>query len=1187
MLCVFDAAWADEAESLDKSEVILFVGGEVYSANKAYLKTLSGAAGASWSSGDESVAVVSETGEVTAVGIGTTTIAAATANGTAACAVEVLAMPELVAPGAPLASKPPTNNSYPQNDSVHDPEIVYVASEGLYYMLCTHNRTIRSSADLITWTNRVTLTTGFSDTADAFVKQYGNYSSVGFWAPDIVYNHVTGKYHVYYSVSNTLSDGGRGFGNKCSAIGMAYLEPVSGELYSMATLNNWKDGGIVVKSYDAWRWGSIQSGSGTYKFGTYNKESAEFGPNAIDPMVFFDKSGERLFMVYGSFFEGIFIIELDPATGLPFDQGALDPEDENYAIRFNTGICVANRGGSYAFAEPVDGRRKGTQAGIEGPCVFYSEETGYYYLMASYDYLDSTYNVRIGRSKDVGGPYRDYNGFDLVAYTEENVANGLNMDTVFANDDIDTDTARFIPNPALGEYDGMLKQDTLSYDPNIGTKVLAPYQFAGGILWRATGHNCVFKAADGSWLIGSHAKSPQQRLHVRRLLWTEDGWPMASPARYAGEVAEQPIDASNVAGSVELAVFPRIVPTSGTNYAIRGVVSSLNPDGTVTSATAAYNGTWRMSEGNGIDITLGGVSYSGSVGVGWDWENWDHAEFVIAALSADDGTMLWGKGGDVASFTALTDKAALAAKIDEALAYNLAESTALSALALADAIEAAQAALNNHTATQAQIDAEIGKIDEAIEGLEPLGDAGALEALIAGAAHIDARVFSADSVAALNAALGAAEALIAAGGMSQDDLNAAYVEVEDAIDGLAADARYAEFSPLLKELQRIAKIDYRPYSTASWANLQSVVDAAWLFVAEYYDDDAESEAKYAPASGDAAAGAELADVEVAELAAAAESAEYEAEVAEAAEAAEYEAEAEAAEAAEYEAEADETLAILSSDIGSEVLDWIIKLKAAELALEPTSEAPIERAEVGGGVFALDDNSAEAVYERAGAALKFEVRGENMAQVGDVNMRLSFKTADVKNASFELPDGLAGLATIEVWEDEEGQNATESALDDYTTYSVWLHATGLHFTLPDGAPLVSVTLQLEDEPGADGLAISKQISLLLSHYDVSYYDDSWQGGLVALKADETIYPAVAAVMFTWRSRFDIDLDGSVTVADVSAVRQYLGTAKGAGWESDYIARCDLGGSGGADDLPDGVIDTKDLTLIIAKYESIIG
>jgi len=60
------------------------------------------------------------------------------------------------------------------------------------------------------------------------------------------------------------------------------------------------------------------------------------------------------------------------------------------------------------------------------------------------------------------GPYFDYNGFNMVTYSPENI-DRLNPGTIFTNDDINTDIG-FVPNPALEALgqDGMLKIETLS-----------------------------------------------------------------------------------------------------------------------------------------------------------------------------------------------------------------------------------------------------------------------------------------------------------------------------------------------------------------------------------------------------------------------------------------------------------------------------------------------------------------------------------------------------------------------------------------------------------------------------------------------------------------------------------------------------------------------------------------------------
>ncbi len=116
---------------------------------------------------------------------------------------------------------------------------------------------------------------------------------------------------------------------------------------------------------------------------TYN---ANIHPNAIDPHVFFDHEGE-LWMVYGSYSGGIFILPMDKTTGLP--------TEESYGTKL--------MGGNHSR--------------IEGPYMVYNEETDYYYLFTSFGGLDATgaYNIRVARSKNPDGPFYDMKGQDKIA----------------------------------------------------------------------------------------------------------------------------------------------------------------------------------------------------------------------------------------------------------------------------------------------------------------------------------------------------------------------------------------------------------------------------------------------------------------------------------------------------------------------------------------------------------------------------------------------------------------------------------------------------------------------------------------------------------------------------------------------------------------------------------------------------
>ena len=105
--------------------------------------------------------------------------------------------------------------------------------------------------------------------------------------------------------------------------------------------------------------------------------------NAIDPAVVADTHG-GLWLAFGSFWSGIKLIELDPDTGK-----RVSPDSTVYSL---------------AQAES-----------IEAPCIH--RHGDYYYLFVNWGLCcrgtNSTYNIRVGRSEAVTGPYVDKTGVDM------------------------------------------------------------------------------------------------------------------------------------------------------------------------------------------------------------------------------------------------------------------------------------------------------------------------------------------------------------------------------------------------------------------------------------------------------------------------------------------------------------------------------------------------------------------------------------------------------------------------------------------------------------------------------------------------------------------------------------------------------------------------------------------------------
>ncbi len=139
-----------------------------------------------------------------------------------------------------------------------------------------------------------------------------------------------------------------------SAIGLLVgrtLDPQSPEF-------KWEDGGPVV-----WSDGIEDS-------------------NAIDPGVLLDPTG-RLWLTYGSYFGYIRLVELDPKTG-----------QRRYPDRAPVNVAINS----------------------EASILIYRE--GWYYLLVTHGSCcqgaNSTYNIRMGRSRKVTGPYLDNMGVDMI-----------------------------------------------------------------------------------------------------------------------------------------------------------------------------------------------------------------------------------------------------------------------------------------------------------------------------------------------------------------------------------------------------------------------------------------------------------------------------------------------------------------------------------------------------------------------------------------------------------------------------------------------------------------------------------------------------------------------------------------------------------------------------------------------------
>lgn len=414
--------------------------------------------------------------------------------------------------------------------TVHDPD--HITVDGTHYVIGSHLQAA-SSPDLLRWTQEAEGVTPenplFEDVTQELSEALEWAETDTLWAPDII-QLADGRFYLYY-------DACRG-DSPLSAMGIAVADEVTGP---------YEDLGLILKS----------GMRGESEDGT--QFDARVHPNVIDPDVFYDAEG-RLWMVYGSFSGGLFILELDPATGFPLP-------DQGY--------------GKHLWG--------GNHSRIEGPAVLYDAEAGYYYLFVTYGGLDAAggYNIRVARSTSPDGPYVDADGQDMA--------------------DVKSD-------PTLPLFDDVTIAE--SAVKLMGNHVLAPATDGMPALGYVSpgGSSPFLDEETGRTLIAFHTRFPGRgeahQVRVHELAIDEDGWPVISPLRWAGEPDREP-SADDLPGSYTLVDHgPRTISRS----MAEAESITLADDGTVTGDR---EGAWE-ADGDRVLLTLDGEEISAETFRQWD-----------------------------------------------------------------------------------------------------------------------------------------------------------------------------------------------------------------------------------------------------------------------------------------------------------------------------------------------------------------------------------------------------------------------------------------------------------------------------------------------------------------------------------------------------------------------------------------
>ena len=379
--------------------------------------------------------------------------------------------------------------------SVHDPSIVWEPVSQTYYIFGSHRASAKTT-DLMNWTaftapwdngynkncsNAAAFTTpqvtsmkkggqevSFSFNAHDWAKKgstrKGKTYDVGgmMWAPDVIWNPTMQKWCMYLSINGDYW---------YSSIILLTADNIEGPYRYQAP--------VVISGFfenDTYKETDLELAIGSQEaLPARYKMKAEGGgnwgeryPNCIDPCVFYDEQG-KLWMSYGSWSGGIWMLELDETTGL-----------RDYDVTYElTGT------GNGIKVDPYFGKKIAGGYYVSGEASYIEYIGGYYYLFVTYgglaaggvanDYNNGGYQMRVFRSENPDGPYKD----------------SQNHDAVFSS---------YLLNFGAKENDG-----------NRGVNIFGAYsswgnQAKNNLGERSQGHNSIIAAEDGRTYLVYHTR---------------------------------------------------------------------------------------------------------------------------------------------------------------------------------------------------------------------------------------------------------------------------------------------------------------------------------------------------------------------------------------------------------------------------------------------------------------------------------------------------------------------------------------------------------------------------------------------------------------------------------------------------------------------------------------------------------
>ena len=426
------------------------------------------------------------------------------------------------------------------------------------------------------------------------------------WAPDVIYNKTMKKWCMYMSLNGD---------NWASSIVCFTSDNVEGP---------WKYQGPVVFSgflgkyahngyaaADDWKNTDFAIATGETSLPErYNvgDKWGSFWPNCIDPCVFYDDQ-DNLWMSYGSWSGGIFLLRLDKNNGL---------RDYTYTYPYevNGKAATSTAASANTTSDPYFGKKIAGGYYVSGEASYVEKIGSHYFLFMSYGGLVSTggYQMRVFRSDNPEGPYVDCNGTSAVFN-------------------------RYLMNYSATAVDnrGVLLFGGYKWDPMSGAEI-------------AQGHNSAFTDKEGRSFVVYHSrftnKGEGHEVRVHQLFLNDEGWIMAAPFEFDGETitnndiaTKASIADTEIAGDYQFLRHEYGQNTEAKAYETH-VNIRLNADGTISGAE---NGTWERTAGTDyIALTIDDVVYRGVL-VRQTIDYTNIPAIAIAALSSSSGSTTLGQ----------------------------------------------------------------------------------------------------------------------------------------------------------------------------------------------------------------------------------------------------------------------------------------------------------------------------------------------------------------------------------------------------------------------------------------------------------------------------------------------------------------------------------------------------------------